>query len=298
MNAKIIEEFENLIRQYKISKIPENKFRVSAYTRAIELIKAHKGKITKSSNVKGLTKGASEKVDKIIKGIPISSNVVIENELEKVTGIGPTMANKIYKKTGIHTVAALRKNKKLLETLPHMAQIGVKYFEGLSKSITKKELEQTRTNIENIILRGVNPQCEVILAGSYYYKKMATSYSDIDIIVTSPKLKTRTEVKKFGLMEKTIAALFQKGFLIDTFINGSEKYIGITSNVHHIDLHVVAYENLDYHLLYFGSGVTESKRLRSLAKRKGYKLNEYGLWNLTNGKRVKISAKEAVKMLT
>ena len=54
----------------------------------------------------------------------------------------------------------------------------------------------------------------------------------------------------------------------------------------HIDIHLVEKKNLPFFLLYFSSGELISRKLRKIAKNKGYKLNEKGLFK--NNKKISI----------
>lgn len=272
-NKKIIEQFEKLIKYYKSSTIPEDKFRVSAYTKSLSIIKRYPIEIKRGSDVKGLGKSAIEKVDLILND---QLDIPNENELVNVIGIGPKLAQTLNKE-GIYTVQQLRKSERL-NAMSRMVQVGVKYYEGLQKPIPRKKVELVKKRIEKVLGQ------KVILAGSYQYSKKQ-KLNDIDIIIigTPP-------------IDQSIKKLFDAGLLIDTIGQGSGRFIGVTVGQHHIDIHMVPREYLDYYMLYFAIGVIESKELRRLAKQKGYKLNEYGLWK--GKKRLNISAKDAIKLIT
>ena len=65
--------------------------------------------------------------------------------------------------------------------------------------------------------------------------------------------------------------------------------------VRHIDILITSLESYYPALLYFGSGVDESRRIRQIAKDKGYKLNEYELLHIKTGKKI-YSKKEIDKI--
>jgi DNA polymerase/3'-5' exonuclease PolX len=53
-----------------------------------------------------------------------------------------------------------------------------------------------------------------------------------------------------------------------------------------MDVGFIPEKQLPWYLLYFGSSVDFSKKIRLIASKKGYKLNEKGLYNKINGKRI------------
>jgi DNA polymerase/3'-5' exonuclease PolX len=52
-------------------------------------------------------------------------------------------------------------------------------------------------------------------------------------------------------------------------------------------LHIVKEEELPFHMLYFGSGENFSRKIRKIAKTKGYKLNNKGLFKGTEKVNIK-----------
>ena len=56
--------------------------------------------------------------------------------------------------------------------------------------------------------------------------------------------------------------------------------------VRHIDILLTPIESYYPALLYFGSGVDESRRIRQISKDKGYKLNEYELLHIQSGRKI------------
>ena len=70
----------------------------------------------------------------------------------------------------------------------------------------------------------------------------------------------------------------------------NSSYIGIIKlkdkPARHLDLHVINYDNIPFHLLYFASGEQFSRQLRQRAKNMGYRLNNKGLFKKGSKKRV------------
>jgi DNA polymerase/3'-5' exonuclease PolX len=85
-----------------------------------------------------------------------------------------------------------------------------------------------------------------------------------------------------------------KIFIKDTLSSGSEKCIFIVKldnykDYRKMDIAFVKKKHLYFYLLYFGSGVDFSKKIRAIASKKGYKLNEKGLFK--NDKRINFNPK-------
>jgi DNA polymerase/3'-5' exonuclease PolX len=291
-NKLIIEKFKELIEYYKTSPNEKNQYRVMSYSKTLKTLENHKKKIKSGEELKdlpGVGKSVIEKVNEIIKtkNLKILKNIKKSN-LITVLGIGPKMAQTLQQQK-IKTVLQLKKSK-ILKTLPQMVQLGVKYYTGLSKSITRKKAIVTAQQIKKSIHK-IDKSYEIIKAGSFLDNKKMLG--DIDIVITSKNMKTRNNIG--NKMENIINELINDKIILEIITKSKNKVMAITKNIHHLDLHLVAYNNLDYHLLYFSGGAEKNRMMRMSAKKKGYKLNEYGLWK--NSKKVNISAKEALVLI-
>ena len=74
-------------------------------------------------------------------------------------------------------------------------------------------------------------------------------------------------------------------------ISGNEKSIYIVKlkdfkYFRKLDVAFVLDSNLPWYLLYFGSGREFSKKIRIIASKLGYKLNEKGLFDKNNGEKI------------
>ena len=97
-------------------------------------------------------------------------------------------------------------------------------------------------------------------------------------------------------LKKKIKANDKNPLLIDdmTDKNIETKYMGFSkykdNPVRRIDIRYVPYSNYHSALLYFTGSRDLNTRMRQIAKNKGYKLSEYGLFKLSNEKKVKITS--------
>lgn len=283
---KILEEF------YEIHKSLGNSIKSLQYFRAIESIKLSGIKnINKGEDLlklKFVGKGIVSKIDEFIKTGKIKileefrKNPVVtaHRELTSVYGIGPKKAKELIN-MGILSVKELKENK-----LTEIQKIGLKYYKDLKKKIKRREAEDVKKMLE-VEFKKLDKNGEIVLAGSYYRGKKLLG--DIDIVLVSNK----NNLKEF------IDILSNKNILIGSFgkniKNNYSGLIRVNNIVRHIDIHMVKKEMLEYHMLYFSSGELYSRKIRKIAKEKGYKLNEKGLYK--NNKRLNITVKELYKLL-
>ena len=129
------------------------------------------------------------------------------------------------------------------------------------------------------------------LAGSY---RTGSEYSsDIDMILV--------DYDDIDSVIDNIAEIVKVVDVVNKGKNGAYLLVKLPllgSKVRHLDIRLVDKENVHSYLLYFGSGTVFSKWIRSIAKEKGYKLNEMGLYELKNGYHIKTKTeKEIFKVL-
>ena len=107
----------------------------------------------------------------------------------------------------------------------------------------------------------------------------------MDIIITFKKYKI-DDVKN-----KLYKILIKNNIIFDTLSSGTEKCIYIIKLPNEkyfrkIDIAFIEKEQLPWYLLYFGSSRYFSKKIRNIASKLGYKLNEKGLFNKDTGLKI------------
>jgi len=235
-----------------------------------------------------------------------------KNELEKIPGIGKNLAKKIaeYFETG--KISHLGKIKKELPegidqllTIPGIGpktalflykDLNIKSLSDLEKSIKNHDImkikgEKLEKNLERGLkimktkkgrillseafeivkeLSGMIKNFEV--AGSFRRRK--ETVGDLDIILTKID---EASLKDFQILAK-----------------GEKKITAIYKNIH-IDFRIVKDEERGSSLQYFTGNKDHNIRLRRIAQKKGYKLNEYGLFE--KNKRININEKDIYEKL-
>jgi len=292
MNEDLINNF-SLLQDYFRSV--NDRGRVIAYGKAVSALRMLDVEITNVSQVKGV-RGIGPKLRAKIKEYLDTGQIkAVEDkkELMKTTtkktekeqtiqefttiwGVGPAKAKSLYEK-GMRSIDELEKNKNLLST---QQQIGLKYREDLSQKIPRKNITVLYTLFVYFLNKAYgSDNYKLKVAGSY--RRGKTESGDVDCLITS---------KIFGLRD--VVKLFQKkGIITDVLSMKGEKFMGVAhcpSGGQHIrlDIEFVPAESWGTALLYFTGSKGTNIYMRGIAKKKGYILNEHGIYNTKTGKKV------------
>ncbi len=307
---KTIIDILTLVKDYY--KEQNDKFRIKTYERALYQIRKWNKPITKGSElseVEGIGKGMIEKIDTIISSgtLPIikEKNIVKSaskysnnNNVQTILGFNSKFINEIKNKYNARTIYDFRKvldsGGNNYNKLTHIQHLGLKYYEDLHHLIPRDEITYLAHKL-NKIISGIDNGIDkniytVMLSGSY--PSHTKEYSkDIDIIIVrnkesgdSGELTTIiNQIKKDKELELEIISL------------GETKFMGLilsplSHKMRHIDIRFVTIDELPYTWLYYSSGQIFNKLIRDKLKKKGYKLNEYGLFNSKNNEKIRIDA--------
>lgn len=198
-------------------------------------------------------------------------------DMLKIPGLGAKRIKVIYDNLKIASIEELEKaaNSKQLQTLPG---IGVKTEQSIIRGIQMikgragRYLLSTALSIAQDMVTRLSslPSVEKAqIAGSLRRKKEMVG--DIDLLVVSNSHQQVTEsFLKFPEIREVIT-------------KGSTKTSVILELGIQVDLRVVKPESFSAALLHFTGSKEHNTKLRSLALRKGLRLNEYGIINLDDG---------------
>ncbi|MBI4834378.1 MAG: DNA polymerase/3'-5' exonuclease PolX [Planctomycetes bacterium] len=264
----------------------ENTFRVNAYRKAartlsempkdIEAI-AREGKLEEISGIgTGLHKkieeylatGKIKKLEEANEGIPDGIF-----DLRRIPGLGPKTLSLAFRKLKVKNVDDL---KKVIEngSLAKLPMMGEKKVENISRGlalVTKIQgrilLGRALPLVDGIIaelkkdLRSIK---QISPAGSL--RRMCETIGDIDILATGEK------------PGKIIRRFTELPIVREILGAGETKASVILKSGHQADLRVVPEESYGAALQYFTGSKAHNIKLRSLAKDKGLKINEYGVF--------------------
>lgn len=264
----------------------ENIFRIRAYERAAQAVdnlqEDFEGIIKKDelTSIPGIGADLSEKIKEIV----ATGRLKYYEELKKkipqgliammeIPGLGPKTVKKLYEQLKIDTVEKLEyaaKSGKLLKLEGVREKTEDNILRGIN--LVKKGGERQPLNLGLRLsksfadkLKGMKEIDDIEVAGSVRRKK--DTIKDIDILVTSKKPKE--------IMDKFIHLDLVK----EVLAHGETKSSVIAKeNNMQVDLRALSHESFGSALLYFTGSKEFNIRLRRLAIKMGYKINEYGVF--------------------
>lgn len=267
------------------------------YGKAIASIRSSNIKRISSGNelvsLPWVGKGIAKKIDEFIKTGKVGLLEEFKNdpkvqafrELNQVFGVGPKKAMELVRQ-GVRSVNDLKKKVKNGNIrLTRSQSLGLKYYHDLLQRIPRKESEQFQKIIEDNVRDLFEGQSLTILAGSYHMEKKSSG--DVDIVVSLKKYRTHKDLTNKKVLQDLVRRLYEKKVLLDTLVGSpipkesQTTFIGIGKikrTARHIDIHVVGWDELPFHMLYFGSGERFSRQIRAWASSLGYKLSDKGLF--------------------
>lgn len=306
-NKRISEIFEEMSNIIGIEKTSTSNFESRAYKRAaltIGTLQQDISDIYKQGGIKalmelpGIGKGLAEKIseylttghikeyDELKKKYPIDFTSLLSIE-----GIGPKKAIELYEKLGVTDIPtlkdALEKHK-----LKDLQGFGEKSESEIAKGVTLAESNKGRILLseglpeaEKIIsiLKGSNLVKEAVIAGST--RRMRETLGDLDILALSDN---KTEVMDLFSKMADVTSIIVKGPTKTTVALN----IGTTC-----DLRVIDPDSFGAALQYFTGSRDHNIKVRTIAVRKGYKLNEYGLFGRSDQLISKLNEKDIYEKL-
>ncbi|HXX35324.1 MAG TPA: nucleotidyltransferase domain-containing protein, partial [Thermodesulfobacteriota bacterium] len=273
----------------------ENPFKISAYRRASRIIgdlTQDIGEISEQGelrNIPGVGEGMAEKIVEYLKTGKISkfeeARKGVPDELiaiMDIPGMGPKTLSMVHKERGISSLSQL---EKAVEdgSLMGLVGIGEKKIENIKRGILLLKQSKGRMNLgvafpvaKRIVeaLRQKTGSKKIEWAGSL--RRMRENIGDIDILATGPD------------KEKIFQTFTHLPEIKEVLASGETKASVIVEGGTQIDLRVVEEDSYGAALQYFTGSKGHNIRLRGIAKAKGIKINEYGVFK---GER-KIGGKE------
>ena len=301
LNRSKLDKKNNIIRILTeladIERTNGNLYKNIAYLRAIKNIKAFNEDITEANvlKIEGVGEKISAKIKEILRTGKLSQFEIIKDdpdvnaikELTQLMGIGVKYATNLVKKLKIRSILELKKayeSNKI--NLTNEQILGIKYHKHLQVRVPRSEADRFKIIID-CELNKLNKDLKSVIAGSF--RRGKDEMGDLDLIIYNEKM---NRVPKILL--KTIVDQLKSIIVADIAI-GETKYNGLislkekNSKVRRLDIRVVPYESFASTLLYFTGSKDFNQRMRSVAKKKGYLLNEYGLYKLTKKGKKKIN---------
>ena len=282
-NKEIAELFERMADILQLKE--ENVFKINAYRKASRIIRDLSQNIEKLSqagtlrDIPGIGEGIAKKIREYLETGRISKYEQIRQSLPEgllemmtIPGMGPKTVVLVHKTLGISSVAQLEKGVKQgrLRDLPGM---GPKKEENILRGIALLRQSAKRIPlgvaipiVDEIVeqIKGRITVGTILPAGSL--RRMKETIGDIDILVVGGDGRGIIEVfTKMPQVQEILAAGATKGSVI--------VHPGIQ-----VDLRVVPQASHGAALQYFTGSKAHNIHLREIAKAKGMKISEYGVF--------------------
>lgn len=245
-------------------------FKAKAYKTAFDKIETLSIDITDITDIKDVVgKSAFNRLSEYVETGKVEfieqerSNIL--HTFAEIYGIGPKKARELSQT--IKTLDELRSNEDLLNS---KQKIGLKWYEDMKKRIPRIEIDLYYLRLR-VIMRDFPNAAEIV--GSY--RRGSINSGDIDIIFTS---KNPTDFQDF-------VKKFQDELIVDMLTFGKKKSMCFAKldDAHparRLDFMYTKPEEYHAAILYFTGSKAFNVKMRSIAKDKGYSLNEYGLFDL------------------
>lgn len=261
-----------------------NSFRIRAYERAAETVRAHtKDVIALSQEELEELPGIGSEIAAKIKQLAATGQITQLEELKEtipvsllelrnVSGLGPKRIKQLYEKLDITT----------LDDLAAAAEAGkIEALDGFGEKIQAEiigDIERTRTAQERVMRAAVVATAEalesfldehpatdqVTVAGSY--RRLRETVGDLDIVITSDDpASVMDHVADFSQVRKVL-------------LRGETKTSIVLESGLQVDVRVVDAASYGAALQYFTGSKAHGIRLRSRAQERGLKINEYGVF--------------------
>lgn len=291
ISNKIAKIFEDLADMLEIKG--ENPFRIRAYRKVARNIRTLTNELEKFADegrldqIPGIGEGMKEKIYEILDTGRLQFYEELKSEIPpslvkllSVPGIGPKLAKKFYDELNIRDIEQLEKMAKE-HHLAGLPGIKEKTEQNILKGIEmlKKGLERMNLGIAlpiaNEIVNQLSKLPEVkriSTAGSIRRRK--ETIGDIDILTTSSNSK------------KVMNTFINLPQVERVLVSGETKSSIVTFDGIHVDLRVVKPESYGAALAYFTGSKAHNIRIREIAMKNGLKINEYGVFDEKNNKKI------------
>lgn len=307
-NLYIVEEFiryydwiySNYAKSPKSSK--ENYYKLIVIKKTIEIIAKFSKTIISGSqleNIKGIGPKTITRINEIIDTGKLAEikegklQISAVKELSEIYGIGPVKASEFYTLNNITNLKQLiQADKKGTIELSNQMKLGIKYKDQLVTKIPRILIASLDIFVYDK-LTTIDSDFISVICGSY--RRCKDFSSDVDILITNKKLKSKDDTGKYL---KIVLDNLSKYFIIDSLTTSYNTHFqGFASfklipnlpsdydkSIFNVKLYVIRLDIITIPIQYFYSALMHftgsgdfNQKMRLHAKSLGYKLSEYGL---------------------
>ncbi len=284
-NAEIADLFDTLADLLEIEDA--NPFRIRAYRNAALTIRQYARSMQSLieagedlTELPGIGEALAEKIKTIVKTgrLPQLDEVRARtpaalSDLMAIEGLGPKRVKTLYKELNIRSLDDLRRKAKdgkihELEGFGEKTEASIlehiERYRGKQKRMMLATAEEVAESLSDY-LKAVEGVKELAVAGSFRRRK--ETVGDLDILVTAQK--GSPVMQRFTEFDE-VAEVISQGTTRSTVVLRS----GL-----HVDLRVLPEVSYGAALQYFTGSREHNIEVRRLAVKKGYKINEYGVFD-------------------
>lgn len=298
LNSELAKIFTTFADIHEIIEDQNSKFKVRAYRQASLTFQSLPKNITEyldleaekfTQEIPGFGPAIRSKTIEYVKTDEIKEfnqlkSLIPEGLLEilDLKNVGPKKVKRFYQEVGIENVSDL---KKAIEngTIEKLDGFGKTSANKILESIEKQETYSKRTalgkiyaDLESLIqnFKKCPELIQVELAGST--RRFQETIGDVDVLATG-KPEDHQKIIQFYKSLPEIKKVVAEG---------ETKLTAYLEKDVQIDLRVVNPDEFGAALQYFSGNQNHNVKLRTLAKQKGYKISEYGIFEIESNKKV------------
>jgi DNA polymerase (family 10) len=232
--------------------------------------------------VPGVGEGIADKIEEFLKTGHIKEYEALKketpvrlDELSRIEGLGPKSIQKLYQKLGVRNLKELeeaaragkiaslegfgaKSQEKILKGMAFAADAGKRFILGY----TMPQIEAIVARLEKIV--GV---ATATVAGSARRRK--ETIGDVDLLVVAKNTTAQKAVMDYFVGMPDVLAVAAHG--------ATKSSVKVRPGIN-VDLRVVSKESYGAALNYFTGSKAHNVALRQIAMKRGWKLNEYGLF--------------------
>ena len=283
-NSEIADLFERLANLLDIEGA--NPFRVRAYREAARTVSGYPRSMSDLlasgedlTQLPGIGKDLAAKIKTIVETGDLPALQKIEtrtpaalSDIMHIQGLGPERVKALYRNLGIRSIddlkraarsGEIRKLKGFGKKTEEMIRERLEHFSGTDKRIKLIVAEEIVTPLV-AWLRDCRSVKNVVVAGSY--RRCKETVGDLDVLVTASE--DSSVIEHFAHYDE-VAKIISKGKTRST--------VRLRSGIQ-VDLRVVPQVSYGAALHYFTGCKTHNIAVRKLGLKKGYKINEYGVF--------------------
>ena len=287
--ANILEEIG-----YLLELKGENPFKTRAYENGARVVKGLSQDLAdlvasgEISKIKGIGSALADKITELVQTGRLEYYEKLKRafpdgllEMAKVPGMGPKKIRKLYEEEGITSIDALEKacqENRIAGIEGFGSKTQTKILEGIAfiRQHSNRHLYHQAYHVAEKLLDTIRSCSGVIRAevtGSL--RRCKETVKDIDIVASAAS-EDREGIMTFFTTQTAPKSIISKGETKSSIITGG----GMQA-----DLRIVADDEFPYILHHFTGSKEHNTAMRGLAKKRGLKMSEYGLFR-ENGERI------------